>query len=213
MRPVHRKLKANPSRRGSVILMVLVAVVILMMLYFIDIQAIFGPNLKDRSPKPTARPWLQEDRLVGPDELIKMPKPPKLIIDKDFTTTCHVTSDGSDRGKVILEFNTAGEVSGSWHCEYSGNDRDYRFNADFAGNIDATQTFSDDSGSDESLLYFITKGSYTHQIHNSQAGRTTEEKGIIYVIGWLEDDYTASGKIVITDKERSFSVSFNWQTE
>ena len=213
MRPIHRKLKANPSRRGSAILIVLVAVVILMMLYFIDIQAIFGPNLKDRSPKPTVRPWLQEDRLVGPEQLIKMPKPPKPTIDEDFTITAPVTSEGADRGEAALEFNTAGEVGGSWHCEYSNNDRDYRFDADFTGNIDVTQTFSDDSASDESLLYFITKGSYTHQIYSSQAGRTTEEKGIIYVTGWLEDDYTASGKIVITDKEHSFSVTFNWQTE
>jgi hypothetical protein len=213
MRPVHRKLKANPSRRGAAILMLLVAIVILMMLYFLDIRAIFGPNLGDISGKPTARPWLQEDRLVAPDKLIEMPKPPKPTIDEDFTITCPVTSDGSGRGKVALEFNTAGEVGGNWHCEYSGNDRDYRFDADFTGNIDVTQTFSDDSGSDESLLYFITKGSYTHRIHNSQTGRTTEEKGIIYATGWLEDDYTASGKIVITDKEHSFSVSFNWQTE
>ncbi len=213
MRPIHRKLKADPSRRGSAILIVLVAVVILMMLYFIDIQAIFGPNLKDRSGKPTARPWLQEDRLVGPDKLIKMPKPPKPTIDEDFTITASVSTDNSDRGKAAFEFNTAGEVAGNWHCEYSNNDRDYRFDADFMGNIDVTQTFSDDSGSDGSLLYFITKGSYTHQIYNNQASRTTEETGIIYVIGWMEDDYTASGKIVITDKEHSFSVSFNWQTE
>ena len=213
MRPVHRQLKADPSRGGSVILILLVAIVILMMLYFIDIQAMFGPNLKDRSGKPTARPWLAEDRLVAPDKLIEMPKPPKPTIDEDFTITAPVTSDVAGRGQVILKFNTAGEVSGNWHCEYSANDRDYTLNADFTGNIDVGQTFSDDSGTDESLLYFITKGSYTHRIHNSQTGRTTEEKGIIYATGWLEDDYTASGKIVITDKEHSFSVTFNWQTE
>ena len=130
-----------------------------------------------------------------------------------FAITCPVTSEGADRGDATLEFNIAGEVSGSWHCEYSANDRDYRLDADFTGNIDVDQTFSDDSGSDESLLYFITKGSYTHKIYSSQAGRTTEETGIIYATGWLEDDYTASGKIVITDKEHSFSVTFNWQTE
>ena len=213
MRPVRRKLGADPSRRGSVVLILLVAVVILMILYFIDFQAIFGPDLRDRSSKPTARPWLAEDRLVGPDKLIKMPKPPKPTIDEDFTITCPVTSEGADRGQASLKFNTAGEVSGSWHCEYSSNNRDYSFDADFAGNIDVDPTFSDDSGSDESLLYFITKGGYTHRIHNSQTGRTTEEKGVIYATGWLAGDYTAEGQIVITDKEHSFSVTFNWQTE
>ena len=35
MRPIHRKLKASPSRRGSAILMVLVAVVILFIFFAI----------------------------------------------------------------------------------------------------------------------------------------------------------------------------------
>jgi hypothetical protein len=213
MRPIHSKLKSECSREGFAVLIVLVAVVILMMLYFLDIRAIFGPNLGDISGKPTARPWLQEDRLVAPDRLINMPKPPKPTIDEDFTITAPVTSEGADRGQASLKFNTAGEVGGSWHCEYSNNDRDYRLDADFAGNIDVDQTFSDDSGQDESLLYFITKGSYTHRIYSSQASRTTEEKGIIYVTGWLAADHTAEGRIVITDKEHSFSVTFNWQTE
>jgi len=193
--------------------MVLVAIVILMMLYFIDIQAIFGPNLKNKSGKPTLRPWLQEDRLAGPDELIKMPKPPKPTIDEDFAVTADVTSDGAGRGKVILEFNTAGEVTGNWSCEYSNNDRDYSFAADFAGNIDVTKTFSDDRGQNESLLFVITKGKYTRRIYNGQTNRTTEEAGIIYVTGYLAGDYTAAGQIVITDKEHSFSASFNWQSE
>jgi len=196
-----------------VIVIVLVAVVIVMILYFINARAIFGPNLKDRSGKPTARPWLQEDRLAGPDELIRMPKPPKPTIGEDFTVTASVTTGDSDRGKVILDFNTAGEVTGNWFCEYSNNDRDYRFDADFAGNIDVTKTFSDDNGSDESLLYFIARGRYTHRIYNSPDGRTTEELGIVYVTGWLASDYTASGRIVITDKEHSFSASFDWQSE
>jgi hypothetical protein len=212
-RPKKMRITNRGSRRGIVILMVLVAIVIMMMLYFIDIKAIFGPNLKDKSGQPTLRPWLQEDRLAGPDELIKMPKPPRPTIDEDFAITGFVTSDGAGRGKVILEFNTAGEVAGRWNCEYSNNDRDYTFTADFAGNIDVTKTFSDDHGQDKSLLYFIAKGRYTHETFSTQVGLATKKTGIIYATGYLAGDYTASGQMVITDKQHSFSASFNWQSE
>ena len=213
VRPKEMRITNRHSRRGVVILIVLVAIVIMMMLYFIDIKAIFGPNLKDKSGQPTFRPWLQKNRLAGADQLIKMPKPPKPAIDEDFTITASVTSDGDGRGKVIFEFNTAGEVAGRWNCQYQANDRDYTFTADFVGNIDVTKTFTGDSGKDESLLYFITKGKYTHNTFSTQVGLATEKTGIIYATGYLAGDYTAEGKMVITDKDHSFSASFEWQTE
>ena len=213
MRSIHSKLKAERSREGFAILIVLVAVVIMMLLYFIDIRAIFGPKHSMKSDKPTSRPWLEEDRLVGPDDFIKMPKPPKPIIDEDFTVTCFVTSEGSNRGAVRLEFNTLGEVEGSWSCRYLQNDRENSFEADFAGNIDITKTFSDKDGKDKSKLYFITKGTYTQSRYNTKTARVTEETGIVYTTGWLEANYTAFGLITITDKEHSWSASYDWQTE
>ena len=194
------------------LLAVLVAVAILMLLYFIDIKAIFGPKLRTKSEKPTVRPWLEEQRIAGDDVLIKMPKAPKPVIDQDFTVTGQVISDDSDRGEINISFNTAGEVSGDWFCEYSVESRDYTFEADFAGNIDITKTYSDKKDKDKSKLYFITKGSYTQTIYNSQTGNQTQEKGTIYTTGWLDNNYTATGVITITT-DKSWSASYDFQAE
>ena len=197
----------------TVVIIVLVAVAILMMLYFLDIRAIFGPKLNVNSGKPTSRPWLEEDKLAGPDEIIKMPKPPKPLINEDFIITGLVKSDESDRGVVKLTFNTVGEVVGNWSCEYSYDNRDYGFDADFAGNIDVGSTYSDRGGKDKSKLYFITKGQYSQRIYNNTTGRASEEIGIIYITGWLEKDYSAAGLITITNSEHSWSATYDWQSE
>ncbi len=200
------------ERPGFAILIVLVAIAIMLLLYSMDIKAIFGPNLPTKYSPKDQRPWLEEERILGPDQIIKMPEAPKATLDEDLSLTGAVTLKGEDRGEVRLRFTTMGEVSGSWYCEYSHEDRDYRYEATFAGNIDIDKTYTDKQGEDKSLLYFITKGRYTQTVYNQQTQQASEDKGFVYTTSWLDTDYSAFGMITITT-DKTWSATYDFQTE
>ncbi len=210
----------SPRRGGFVLLLVLVAVAILMLLYFIDINALFGPSIPSKEGAVKHRPWLEEDRIVPSDKLIKLPRPPKPELNKPLAVTARVRLNESERGTVTLDFTVAGEVAGTWYCEYSHDNRNYTFDAAFAGNIDVTKIYSkgknpDESspseGLDESKLYLITKGTYRQTGYDIVAGTETFEQGLVYVTGWLSPDYSAEGLITITT-DKTWSAAYAWQT-
>jgi len=207
---------------GFAIVIVLAALVILMLLYFIDIKALFGPSLNaKKGSAPQSRPWLEEDLILGPDKLITLPKPPKPSLDEALTITAFVSRGEDERGEMVLEFNTQGEVSGSWSCEYSHDQKDYSIEAAFAGNIDVEKTYyripptratRKPQDPDDSMLYFITKGEYTQKDYNNETGRLTETQGLIYITGWLSPDCSADGLITITT-DKKWSETYNWQSQ
>jgi hypothetical protein len=198
-------------RGGFVLLLVLVAVAILALLYVLQMDALFGPVAPGGRTPAEHQPWLEEDRIAAADNLIKLPEPPKPELNKPLTVAARVRLDKSERGTVILDFTVAGEVTGAWHCEYSHDNRNYTFDAAFAGNIDVTKTYSKGKTADKSKLYFITKGAYSHVGYDVVAGTETFEQGLVYVTGWLGPDYSAEGLITITT-DKTWSAAYTWQT-
>jgi hypothetical protein len=207
-----RNLWQRQRSGGYAILIVVVAVALLVLLYFMDIQAIFGPSVSVKQARPEERPWLEEGLIVAADKLIKLPKPPKPELKEPFRITAPVFFNESERGQVTLYFTAAGEVSGSWYCEYSHESRDYAFDATFTGNIDVTKAYTKNDRVDNSMLYFITKGDYTQMLYNVDTGRRNTEQGLVYVTGWVMPDYSAEGLITITT-DKSWSATYNWQSE
>lgn len=198
--------------RGSALLMLLITVAIAMMLYFADFRAIFGPEITTQSGESVYRPWLEEHRIVDPDKIIEMPKPPKPTLDDPVSLVANVSREGSERGKLTLRFNTIGEAAGRWNCQYSHQSRDYTFDSDFAGNIDVDKTYSHGPTTDESQLFFITRGSYRKTIRNTTTDALTAEEGIVYVTGYMKADRSAAGLITITNQDHSWSAAYQWQT-
>lgn len=84
--------------------------------------------------------------------------------------------------------------------------------ADFKGNIDASKIYSDESGEDFSLLYFIAKGKFVILKSNTETNKTRDIKGSIYITGWLDTEYNATGEIIITVNKREFEV-FSWSAK
>ena len=207
------KLKTNhySVHSGFVLLIVLVAVAIMMVLYFLDFSVIFGPGIKTKSGAAESRPWLEENLIAEPDKLIELPKRPKPALDEDFSLTAQVTRDDDKRGEVIIDFADNGQVSGSWQCQYSHDKRNDSFEAAFAGNIVADKSYSDEKTNDPSKLYFITKGNYIQTIYNPAKNRQSSTEGTIYVTGWLNPDYSAFGLITITT-DKKWSAVYNWQS-
>ena len=199
------------KQNGFAILIVLVAVAIVMILFMVNMTAIFGPGT---GTGPLEKPlWQEENRIVGPAVIIKLPKAPKPLLDKPVSITAKVTRKDNHRGQITIEFNAIGEVSGKWKGSYPHDYEQYTFEAEFAGNIDVSKTYSSEEKKDKSKLYFITKGKYTQTVFNQNTGNTSATGGIVYVAGWLNSDYSAEGKLVITTKDKDFSAEYMWQSE
>jgi hypothetical protein len=195
-----------------VLLILLAAIAIGMMLYFLNMRMIFGPSLDGRSNAPASRPWVEEDLIKGPGEAIDLPKSPKPQMTESRQMTAAVTREGAERGTMKLAFGTDGRLGGTWQCAYRHGDQDYAYDASFAGNIDADKVFvSEEGAKDKSLLYFITKGKYTQQLTNTNTNQTITEEGTTYVTGWLSPDHSARGLITITT-DNKWSVTYDWQS-
>lgn len=205
-------LNNNRHPRGIVAIAVLVVVVIGMMIYMLQMKAFFSvarvPG--DRSVK-VERPWLQEHLIVSADKLIKLPKPPKPDLGSGFTLNASVSRDGAGRGTAILVFDGSGEVHGTWNCAYSHENRQYKYEASFKGNIDINKTYSDKSGEDESLLFFITKGTYSQKTFTPDMGEEVSD-GTIYFVGWVRPDRSVHGLATITT-DQSWSAGYDFATK
>ena len=207
-----QKIYLSHNRTGFALILLLVAVLIVMLLYFVDLKAIFGPA-KDFAPTDSeGPPWSEEYRILAADEIIRLPKPPKPQINEPFTVTASVAREQSDRGLAAINFTENGEVSGHWSCKYSQQERENAINAEFSGNIDVTKTYSQGKKPDPSLLYFIAKGRYVKKTYNTATSAESAEQGLAYLTGYLAPDYSASGKITITT-DKSWSAVYHWQTE
>ena len=199
-------------RRGSAMLIVLVSIAIGMLIYFVYISAIFAPAM-NRGRVTTSRPWLEEDRILGTDKMIAMPEPPMPTITEPIKLVAAVTRNEAERGAMTLNFDVDGTVKGKWQCQYSHDERYYAYDSTFAGNIDVDVTYaSEDGEKDKTLLYFITKGSYTQQSTYTATQEQTQQDGEIYVTGYLAPDHSATGLITITT-DRKWSVTYDWKTQ
>lgn len=198
---------------GFLAIATLVVVAIIAILYFLQFSALFNISAPGGSKgKNWNRPWHDEDRILGADKSIEMPKPPKVEINDSFTLKSAVSREGAERGAMMLNFLDNGEVEGVWKCSYSHEDRHYSYEAKFAGNIDVKVMYADDDGEDKSQLYFITKGSYTKETYTESTGMRSTEKGIVYVTGFIKPDYIASGLLTITT-DKKWSADYEWQCE
>ena len=201
-------------RHGFAGLVVLVAIAIVMLLMMMQMKAFFRTRPKPLIPiTDINRPWLESDKILDSDQLITLPEPPKPQLSKPIQIAADVRREENPRGKITIEFATNGEVSGKWKCSYAYKDRQYSYTADFKGNIDVEETYVDrDDRSDESQLFFITRGDYTKTIANQNTGESSDTEGCVYVTGWLGPDHSAHGRITITTDE-TWSAVYTWNAE
>jgi hypothetical protein len=192
--------------------MLVLAIAVLLMLYFLSTSAIFKPSRIPRQARPENRPWLEEERILAAGEIIDLPDPPKPELNENITITASVLLNGQERGQLDLDFDTQGRVNGFWECSFLQDDKRRNFEAESQGNIDVTKTYIDKEKEDTSLLYFITKGTFTETVDNIKTGQTTSNGGIIYMTGYLNPEYDAFGQITITT-DKSWSVNYEFDSK
>ncbi|MHC5135987.1 MAG: hypothetical protein ACYSO0_06220 [Planctomycetota bacterium] len=96
------------------ILIVLVAVAIMMLLYFAQMETLFGPGLPSERAGIQEHPWVLEELLIPDGQEIKLPRRPKLKLEEPFSITAPVNRNEAERGEVAVAFNTDGRIVANW---------------------------------------------------------------------------------------------------
>jgi hypothetical protein len=199
------------KNNGFVILIVLVAVAILMLLYFVQIDTLFGPGPSYKPAGIEEHPWVLEELLVPDGEEIKLPGRRQLQLNEPFSITAPVSRNDAERGKIAVAFNTEGRIGANWQCIYEQAGADYRVDAQMNGNIHVKRTYQDEAGKDKSRLFFIARGRYTKTPLGETAG-TGGEKGAAWLTGWIGPDRRIQGHVTLTtDQQWAAAYAFESQ--
>ncbi|HBG26173.1 MAG: hypothetical protein A2Y10_13510 [Planctomycetes bacterium GWF2_41_51] len=202
---------------GFAIVAVLIVILIGVMIYMVDFSAMFGHIDKNRAYEE--RPWFEEQRLVSKENLpVKQTgKGGKTLILNQKVLAGPVQRKDENRGEIEIIVEPNGLAKGHWQCEYDYEQGKihYTITANFEGNIDPTKNFTNPEGTNKKLLYFITKGKYK-QIKTDEKRVQWPTEAPVYVVGWIDKDYSAKGKIFLMsneDKESHGNAEYDWKTK
>lgn len=195
----------------AAILILLIVLAIGMMIYFMDIRAIWGPGLQfdKNSNKPENRPWQMEDLLVPENQTVSVPgkRQPELL--EPVMINASVQRNNAPRGNLHLLFGKDCRVTADWVSGYEHDKTKYQLESRMKGNIVPSKLYSDPNhNEDPTRLFFIAKGPYT-QTAKTHDNLSQTEQGTAYILGWLCPDNSAEGTITITTDQK-WSAVYNF---
>ncbi|MGA2915289.1 MAG: hypothetical protein ABSE89_04620 [Sedimentisphaerales bacterium] len=198
-------------KNGYIMLVLLIGVVILAILYMIDLTAMFGPIGK--TDIYAERPWFEEKRLLDEKDfpILQTGKKGKVVISEQTKLTSSAQHNNENRGNIEITIDPNGKAYGRWNCAYQYPDSGYTIVAEFAGNIDPTKIYEDKTGKNKQLLYFITKGNSQQTKTDIKTNNQLTSEEVIYVVGWIQKDYSAKGKLFLMTEEGG-NAEYDWQT-
>lgn len=196
---------AKNRKNGFALLIVLAAIAIMMLLYFVQMDTLFEPSIPTAPAEIEKRPWTYENLLVPAGKTLKKPKAPKPLLTEPFELSGSAERNSQPRGQVKIAFDTDGRIMATWQTEYAGDGKTHAITTQMTGNVSTKMTYEADGRKDETRLFFIAKGQYVH-LTETQTG-TTREQGDAYAIGWLAPDRTAEGFVTITT-DQTWSMEF-----
>ena len=207
MESVHSKCRLEGNRSGIVLLAMLLIIVVIGVLVWFDPFALSGSSDPEM-------PWNQLDRIVKRGEDVPAPSAEQVSLTKNLWFKADAMEGDARRGKIEMFLWPNGRIKGGWSAEYEPRPNvHYQVMGDgFGGNIAPSKIYKDNYGEDRSQLYFITKGKFIILETNSETRKVRSVKGHIYVTGWLDTEYNATGEIIITSDKKSYK-TFSWQAE
>jgi hypothetical protein len=197
----------------AALLGILIVLVIGIMIYFLDMKAIFGPgrHYNQNSNRPEDRPWLMEDLLAPKDQLIPVPRKGQPELLEPLNLTAPVQRNQAPRGSVSIAFGKDCRVVADWVSTYEYDKKTFQLQAQMKGNIVPSRIYRDaDKNEDKTRLFFIGKGPYTQTTQWADAPTRTEQ-GTAYITGWLSPDHTVQGAVTITT-DQAWSAVYDFQT-
>jgi hypothetical protein len=194
----------------------------------IAVAVIFlAPSLSPSVSTDPSMPWNEAARILHCDQPYEIkPSPDQPQFTKILRYKTEAEQDGNPRGAINILIYPGGVVRGMWKGEYDmfaadsieqSSDRPDKIHriitaSNFEGKIVPSKLFIENHTQDPTKLYFITKGNFNiiETLPSSDMGY--DISGFIYVRGWLDPNYTATGEIIITKNKKSFE-TFYWTAQ
>jgi hypothetical protein len=154
-------------------------------------------------------PWNEENRILPEGKTpAKTPSVDQPKMTETLRFKIPVFEDDLGRGQINFVLYPDGTIKGVWSGEYERGEDVYCtiLAASFIGNIDPAKPCIQNGRHDSSKLYFITSGSYSMLEKISSAGRERGINGLVYVRGWLDPNYTATGELFVTENRKAYDV-------
>jgi hypothetical protein len=211
MRAIHLQGSKERNRPGYALLVLLISVAIVFILFAIDLGLL--PSLTDPGGSGEDTPWKEWRVVTSKQKDQQSPSELQPTITEAIRFDTKAWEESESRGKISIGIYPNGTVVGYWSGNYNKGTQvncDIT-NGDFDGYIWPSKIYSDENGEDPSKLYFITKGRFLLQENNLKEKTLNNKTGDIYVTGWLNRNYSATGKITITSNQR-YSETFNWES-
>ena len=209
-------------RRGyMMLLMMVVAMAIGAVIYFIAVYPEQWQLKKSQAKHPEKFPWAEEWRI----EQLDLEKP------KDHEE--HELSDEHPEITTLMEFNAhlmkgeerfcdmsfvidpEGNLSGGFGGDFdtmSPQHKNHVLGCSFEGNTDPSKVFHDDYGDDRSKLFFIAVGNFTDLVTNFETNKVGFRGGAAYLVGWLTPDMKSTGRLHMTSDKKSQDI-YTWEAQ
>lgn len=211
------------------LLSLLISVAIVSYSHLTEFSIFFKPLQKYSDPN--AMPW-EETFLIRNESLYGYglhtrqkysPEQPKIT--KTIRFKAKVYQQRYQRGEIGFQINPEGEIQGSWSADFtSGQRHSPRINYTtfnrtsgryppntFRGNVAPSKIYQDEDGQDKSKLYIITKGQYLLKAHDLRTNDVRDISGDIYLTGWIDPNYNATGELTCTSMWTETLQTFDWK--
>jgi len=190
----------------------LIVVIVLVIAVFIA-RSLLREKVKDPDIFHDLSPWKEwkfREALNRPPE---QPTAEQPALSELLRYNTNLDFQGEPRGELELWLRADGGVSGAWLGQYYKKPK-INFdimNAAFEGRVYPRKIYRDDGGAeDPSRLYFIAHGEFLLAESDFDKGSLYHRGGEIFVRGWIDPDYGASGTVTVTSNRKDFE-RFQWK--
>ncbi len=191
----------------------LIVVIVLVIAVFIA-RSLLREKVKDPDlfhDLPPWKEWKFRQALNRPPE---QPAANQPDLSKRLHYDTNVEFQNEPRGDLEMWVGTDGAVLGAWSGQYYKKPK-INFdilNAAFEGRVYPRKIYRDEGGvEDPSRLYLIARGEFLLAESDFDKGGMHHRGGEIFVRGWIDTDYGATGTVTITSNRKEFE-KFDWKT-
>ncbi len=205
------------NRNGMGLLLLLLAVAIGVLIYFFGVYPEKRASSRLQEQSPDQYPWVEEWRI----KRLGL-RPPAEHQEKELSEEQpHITEfmqfegDAKEEkdffGEVKFTVGDDGTVAGAWGGDFDTTKKmNYVISSAFEGNTDPSKIYQDQEGKqDPSKLFMIAKGTFRELVTNYQTNKVSHGDGKIYVVGWINKDLKAEGRIHLTVDKKTQRI-YQW---
>lgn len=204
MQQVSKCPAAGGKHRGNTFILVIVIV-----LFAVGAAMFFKSSTQGPAGPVQECPWVEIDRLVDDISSVNLPESPQRNLGEEINFTVSIKNEeGEKRGRLEITIDPDGLAGAYWNAKYKEGKLEKEFTSSSAGNVDASMLYEDENGTDDSQLFFMTEGTFLLQAFTQ--GNARAGGGEAYVVGWLDDDGSAHGTLVLAPDRKSTTI-YEWE--